>query len=282
MKAWEAKSPEEAAEAGRDPDFIPKAGLWPDKLVEVRQTDKYHGEIVWEWHIWDHLIQNRDPALANYGDPSQHPELLDINASKHMPDLLSADSMKVLHKLKRARRNETVENRGSDVYHLNAVNYNPDLDQLIFSSPQLNEIFIIDHSTTTEEAAGHSGGRWGKGGDFLYRWGNPENYGKGDSTARKLFHQHDVRWIEPGKPGAGNITVFNNDMDAFGDWDTDSDRWGYSSVYEIKPPVDDGGNYIVGDDKFGPLNPDWKYMAPDSVSFYSSFISGAHRMENGN
>ena len=282
--AWEAKSAEEALQAGRNPEFLPKAGIWPDKIVEVRPTDKYHGEIVWEWHFWDHLIQNIDPTKDNYGDPSEHPELLDINACASIPDPISADSVKVLHKMNRLWRNQTADNMGSDIHHTNAINYNAELDQIAISSPALNEIFIIDHSTTTEEAAGHQGGRWGKGGDILYRWGNPENYGQGDSTNRRLFHQHDVRWIEKGMPGEGNLTIFNNDMDAFGsEQDLDPDRWGYSSVIEIAPTTDASGNYIIGDNgRFGPEYPHWTYMAPDSTSFYSSFISGAHRMSNGN
>jgi hypothetical protein len=170
----------------------------------------------------------------------------------------------------------TAENGGSDVYHLNAVKYNADLDQIAFSSPHLNEIFIIDHSTTVKEAAGHKGGRWGKGGDFLYRWGNPENYRRGDSNDQKLYGQHDVRWIEKGKPGAGNLTIFNNNI-------KNRDNINYSAVYEIKPPTDAKGNYIIENGKaFGPEKPVWTYVAPDSVSFWSSFISGAHRMSNGN
>ena len=34
-------------------------------------------------------------------------------------------------------------------------------------------------------------------------------------------------------------------------------------------------------DAFGPLEPAWSYMAPDRVSFHSFFISGAHRLLNG-
>jgi hypothetical protein len=33
---------------------------------------------------------------------------------------------------------------------------------------------------------------------------------------------------------------------------------------------------------FGPKAPTWQYLAPDTVSFYASFVSGAHRLQNGN
>ena len=275
--AWEARSKEEAIALGRDPEKIPDAGFWPDKIVELKPTDKHHADVVWEWHSWDHIIQDFDPTLPNYGDPSLHPELLDINVSRPLPPPITQDSMDRLHAMGRVRRNTTIHNRGSDIYHFNAINYNAELDQIAFSSPSLSEIFIIDHSTTTEEAAGHSGGRWGKGGDFLYRWGNPQNYGRGDSTDQMLFGQHDIRWVENGYPGAGNLTVFNNDIPG------GPDSMDYSSVYEIKPPLDQSGNYIIEDNlAFGPVEPSWKYIAPDTLSFYSSFISGAHRMPNGN
>ena len=274
--AWEAKTPEEAFAVGRKPEFVAKAGVWPDKIIEIRPEGTFGGKIVWEWHMWDHLIQDHDRSKPNYGNPADHPELLDVNVADTVPPLISQDSMEVLYRMGRARRNQTPENSGSDVYHVNALKYNAELDQIVFSSPDLSEIFIIDHSTTTQEAAGHKGGRWGKGGDFLYRWGNPQNYRRGDASDRKLFRQHDVRWVEKGKPGEGNLTIFNND-------NPNKDSLNYSSVIEIVPPKDEKGNYILEKGKaFGPDEPVWTYTAPDSVSFYSSFISGAHRMENGN
>lgn len=274
--AWEAKTPEEALAAGKKPELTPKAGLWPDKIVEIKPEGKRGGEIVWEWHMWDHMIQDFDKTKANYGDPAAHPELLDINLGRPIPPLISEDSMNVLIKQGRRWRNQTPENMGSDVYHVNAIKYNAELDQIAFSSPTLSEIFIIDHSTTTQEAAGHTGGRWKKGGDFLYRWGNPANYRRGDSTDRKLFGQHDIRWIEKHKPGAGNLTVFNNDIPG-------RDSMNYSAVYEIAPPKDQNGNYILEKNKpFGPEHPVWAYVARDTVSFFSSFVSAAHRMDNGN
>jgi hypothetical protein len=257
--------------------LIPKAGLWPDKIVEIKPNGKYGGTVVWEWHIWDHLIQDHDSKKRNFGKPAEHPELLDFNVGEAIPPLISEDSMDILKAQGRILwKNQTPENTGSDVYHLNAIKYNADLDQIAFSSPGLSEIFIIDHSTTTKEAASHKGGRWGRGGDFLYRWGNPENYKRGDSTDQKLFHQHDIRWIEEGLPGAGNLTIFNNDIHNKG-------SLSYSAIYEIAPPKDQKGNYIIEKGKaYGPEKPAWTYVAKDTVSFWSSFISGAHRMSNGN
>jgi len=275
--AWEARSAEEAIQAGRMPEKTPKAGLWPTRIVEIEPDGKHGGKEVWMWQIWDHLIQDFDPEKDNYGDVAAHPELLDINVGRPLPPEITEDSMDILQAQRRVWRNQTHENRGSDIYHVNAINYNEELDQIVFSSPQMNEIYIIDHSTTTEEARGHTGGRYGKGGDFLFRWGNPINYRKGDSLDRQLFGQHDVRWIEKGKPGAGHLTVFNNDVP------NGPDSLDYSAVYELKPIINESGEYRkLPNGRFAPEDAHWKYIAQDTISFFGSFVSGAHRMENGN
>ena len=282
--AYVATSFEEAIADGRKPEMMPKSGPWLEKIIEIEPQGPRGGNIVWEWHVSDHLIQDYDKSKPNYGNPAEHPELLDFNLGLPIPQPITQDSLDILKSLEMTGRNETTDNVGSDIFHFNAINYNPELDQIVFSSPFLSEIFIIDHSTTTEEAAAHKGGKYGKGGDFLYRWGNPGNYQRGDSTNRRLFGQHDVRWIEPGKPGAGNLTLFNNHPP--GDFDfneRNADSLNYSTVLEITTPIEENGNYTMIDGQsFGPEQPTWSYIAPDTLSFYSSYISGAHRMENGN
>ena len=54
-------------------------GVMPDSLIEIKPTGKTTGEVVWEWHLWDHLVQDHDKAKANYGTISAHPELVDLN-----------------------------------------------------------------------------------------------------------------------------------------------------------------------------------------------------------
>lgn len=273
--AWESKTAEEARKAGRKPDLTPAAGLWPEKIVELKPTGKNDAEIVWEWHSWDHMIQDFDESLENYGDPKDHPELLDINlGSNPLPDPVTEEELAERRAKNRANTNDNPDNQGCDLYHINAIDYNPELDQIALSSPGIDEIFIIDHSTSTEEAAGHSGGRWGKGGDILYRWGNPQNYDRGDSTNQMLGGQHDVRWIANGYPGEGNLLVFNNFIMG--------PKGPYTAVHEITPPLQADGYSINDNEAFGPANPTWSYTAPDTLSFFAPFISGAHRMMNGN
>ena len=282
--AYETKSYDEAIAKGRKAAMIPRSGPWLEKIIEIQPQGPRGGKIIWEWHVWDHLIQDNDAKKANYGKVADHPELLDFNMGIPLPPAITQDSMDILQAKGWADRNETADNRGSDILHFNAIKYNADLDQIVFSSPVLNEIFIIDHNTTIKEAAGHTGGKSGKGGDFLYRWGNPKNYQRGDSTDRQLFGQHDVRWIEKGRAGAGDLTVFNNHPPKDFDWDTPGgDATNYSAIFEITPPMDTTGKYAIEKNKsFGPEKPTWVYIAPDTFSFYSSFISGAHRMNNGN
>jgi hypothetical protein len=275
--AYEIKSYEDAISRGRKPELTVADGPWLEKIIEIEPHGKQGGTIVWEWHLWDHLIQDNDATKANYGNPKDHPELMDFNLGHHLEPAISEDSLDILKEKGMADRNTTIGNMGSGIFHFNAIKYHAGLDQIVVSSPSVNEIYIIDHSTTTQEASSHRGGKYGKGGDFLYRWGNPKNYQMGDSTNQKLFGQHDVRWIEDGKPGAGNLTVFNNDMSGR------KDSMNYSAVYEITPPVNEKGSYVFEAGKpFGPENLTWVYVASDTISFWSSFISGAHRMDNGN
>lgn len=272
--AWEAKSAKEANRVGRRPDLTPQAGLWPDKIIEIEPQRPTGARIVWEWHMWDHLIQNYDAEKAGYGVPSEHPELIDINGDGEPPKMDPAElaRLKALGYVPADTKQNDVS---SDLLHINAVSYNAELDQIALSTPRFNEIWIIDHSTTTAEAAGHSGGRWKKGGDLLYRWGNPRTYGRGSKEDQTLFGQHDIRWIDQGFPSAGHLMVFNNNAQGPGG--------PHSAVLELLPPTHSDGSYIVPDKgPFGPAEPVWKYEAPDKRSFHSGFISGARRLPGGN
>ena len=125
------------------------------------------------------------------------------------------------------------------------------------------------------QAAGHSGGNSSKGGDLLYRWGNPQAYDRGDATGQRLFGQHDAEWIGHGLPGAGHILVFNN-----GQFRTGGN---YSSVDEIVPPVQPDGSYtLTAGEAYGPASPTWTYTAATPSDFYADHLSGAQRLPNGN
>jgi len=271
--AWEARTVEEAIALGRDPEQIPEAGLWPDWIVELKPVGSNDAEVVWEWHWWDHVVQNFDETKENYGVVADHPELLDVNTGRPL-ESITQEKLDQDRAMDESFANATVENHGSDLHHMNAIEYNTELDQILLSSNFLNEIFIIDHSTTTEQAAGHTGGRWGKGGDILYRWGNPANYGRGDESDRRLGGQHDVRWVPAGTPGAGNLTLFNNSVPGVGP--------AKSAVIELQTPLTDSGYAMNDSGTYGPEEPVWQYMAEEPMEFFCPFISGTNRMPNGN
>jgi len=142
----------------------------------------------------------------------------------------------------------------------------------VFSSRYQSEIFVIDHSTTTEEAAGHSGGSYGKGGDFLYRWGNPQNYNRGHESDQILHDQHSINWIPHDSPGENNFILFNN-------YQSGSGPWGESAVLEFVPPVDTDGNYTIEEgESYGPDNYNWSY----DEDIFTAMQGGAFRLANGN
>ena len=84
MIVWDKKNVDECIAAGRKKELVSKYVL-PDSVVEVKPTGKNSGEIVWEWHLWDHLIQDHDSTKANYGVVAEHPELVDVNYVKEEP-----------------------------------------------------------------------------------------------------------------------------------------------------------------------------------------------------
>ncbi len=279
--AWESRTYEQALQAGINPARMRDDEIWPDFIVEVAPVYPDGGEVVWEWYAWDHLVQEIDPDKDNFGVVADHPELIDINAApshRARQQIATPESVDRLRSLGYIAGDAASDDRpeiAADWMHTNSVDYNPQLDQILLSSRHFSEIWIIDHSTTTEEAAGHTGGRYGRGGDLLYRWGNPEAWGSGGPADRTLFVQHDARWIEPGLPGAGNISVFNNGA---GRADLN-----YSSVLEITPPMNPDGSYVmVPGQPTGPATPTWEYVAPVPQDLFSALLSGAQRLPNGN
>jgi len=244
---WEKKTSSEAFEMGRQVIDNALNQMWSTAILEL---DFQTGDIVWEWHIWDHLIQDIGDEYPNFGVIAEHPELFNINCGN-------------------AGNNAGgPQGANGDWMHINAIDYNVELDQIAISSRVQNEIFIIDHSTTNLEAASHSGGNSGNGGDFLYRWGNPENYNQGDSLDKILSAQHGLNWIPTGYPGEGNLILFNN-----------FHAEGASAVLEIVTPINENGSYnLSGNGVYGPESWEWGYFADITTPMQG----GAFRLSNGN
>ena len=243
MISWEYYSQEEALAVGRDSSKLTQGRLWPDYILEVNPA---LDSVVWEWHIMDHVIQDYDANKLNYGVVGEHPELIDLNW-------------------------DTNEGR-ADWTHVNSIDYNEGLDQILISVPRFNEFWIIDHSTTTAEAAGHEGGRSGRGGDLLFRWGNPATYRHGDAFDQKLFFQHDVHWVddfvEEDFPYYGRIALFNNRVDEH-----------YSNAGILSVDFD---TLMQTYDWSVPEDFDEVFIHPQPEMMLSGIMSGIQLLPNGN
>jgi len=246
---WEAIDSNIAIAAGRNPAKLLHL-LYSAKIEELQPVGSNQANIIWQWRLWDHLIQDFDSTKANYGIVANHPELVNLNWTD------SAGASK-------------------DWIHPNAVTYNPVLDQVILSAHNLSEIWILDHSTTTAQAATHSGGNHSKGGDLLYRWGNPQVYNRGTAADEVFYTQHNPTWIPAGYPYAGSISIFNNGIGRPG---------GNASSADIfTPPVDSNGNYPIDSGMpYGPLAEAWSYQASPPNSFFSSVMGSVQMLTDGN
>lgn len=268
MLLWVRKTTEEAIAAGRDPDTLTGDVLWADSVIEVKPTGREGGEIVWRWDVWDHLVQEFDETKDGFGEVADHPGRIDVNfitESSHM----SSDSEQKLRSLGYVGGQGPGGPRGEvgPWTHVNSVDYHPELDQIVLSVRGFCELWVIDHSITTEGAAGSAG-------DLLYRWGNPRAYGAGGKEDQVFFTQHDARWVPAGYPGEGNLMVFNNGSPQEGRM--------YSSVDEITPPLKKDGSYKLRSGRaFGPEAPTFTFTDTPKTAMFSAFISGAQRLPNG-
>lgn len=242
----------DAIQAGRNPALLSETNLYNERIFEIEPNGSNGGTVVWEWNAIDHVIQDFDNSKDNFGVVADSPEKIDINfLNGNDPEL--------------------------NWLHINSIQYNEDLDQIVISTRNLCEIWIIDHSTTTAEAASSSGGTYGKGGDLLYRWGNPQAYGQGDASDQKLFGQHTPYIIPNGLPNAGKLMVFNNGFRR---------SPSFSQVDIINPPTSAPGFYqYTPGTAYGPSTTDFTFpeIPPfEDSEFYSAIVSNAQQLPNGN
>lgn len=240
---WDKKDSSEAILNGRDVNLLLSNEVWPDRIIEIEPTGSNGANIVWEWSVWDHLIQDYDSSKSNFGVVSAHPELIDIN--------------------------NPATGGLANFNHVNSLFYIEEFDQIVMSSRIFSEIWVIDHSTTTAQAATHSGGTYGKGGDLLYRWGNSLAHKNGISQDQKLFGQHDASYVANVENSGGTFMVFNNNIDD-----------NSSAVVEIEAPINSNGSYLMWPNQAtSPVTYSWSYQ---NTEIKSPRTSGATRLSNGN
>ena len=219
---------------------------WGDKITELKPTGLNTAEVVWEWYASDHTCE------ANTG--ADKPELIDKGKGGGGFPMSNDPGMGM---------------GDIDKMHTNNISFNRTLNQIAFSAKNYNEVMVIDHSTTTAEAKTHTGGKYGKGGDILYRWGMPANYGV--NGAKILSGEHCGSWILdtfPGTnlrlPGAFNMMCVDN---------------GNKRVVEFVPPGNKNGIYPrTAGTAFEPASALWTY----SVNDMSPTEGYVQRLPNGN
>ncbi len=224
---WEKRTAEEAAAAGSN-SLI---DVFPEAIIEV---DPSTDEIVWEWHAWDHLIQDFDDTKNNFGNVSESPQLINVNY---------------------------VSDEKGDIMHANGIAYDPNKDLIYLSVNYFSEIWVIDHSTTTSEAAAHSGGIYNKGGDLVYRFGNPEAYN--NTAGERLFHNNHFPNLLKGED-EGKILVFTN-----------GNGIGQSTALELQLPT----TFSLQPNADNEPEVVWSFTDPD---LFAPKVSGAVKLPNGN
>ncbi|NAY92917.1 hypothetical protein GTQ34_13420 [Muricauda sp. JGD-17] len=224
---WERKTASEAEIAGSSMDI----DIFPEAIIEVNPATD---EIVWEWHAWNHLIQDFDNSKENFGVIGENPQLIDLNY---------------------------YFDEDGDIMHANGIEYDEINDLIYLSVNFYHEVWVIDHSTTVEEAASHSGGNHGVGGDLVYRFGNPKAYD--NSAGERLFRNNHHPLLLTGAD-EGKISIFTNGAELM-----------QSTAYELELPNPLSLQPNVDNEPAV----HWSFTDMD---LYSPKVSGLVRLPNGN
>lgn len=236
--AWERLTVEDAKSRGINTEI----DLFPESIIEVNpQTN----EIVWKWNSADHGIQNMFPEITDtYGQISENPHKINLN-----------------YNLEGGNGHDITN---GNIMHFNGLFYDEEKDVIFISVLQYGEVWVIDHSTTTEQAATDVGGNYNKGGNLLYRFGNPMAY-QNSNGLKRFYRTHTPVIIPEGYPGAGNFMVYMNGDNTFP----------HSEIYEFKLPE----VFSLGINQDNEPQEVWKFQHPE---LYYDKVSGAVRLSNGN
>lgn len=226
---WERLTPAQALNYGIEV----QNDIFPEALYEVNPNSN---QIVWEWHSYDHVIQDSNSLLPNFGQINQNPHRINFSYN-------------------------SIQN--GDIMHANGIDFDEQKNVIYMSVNFYSEVWVIDHSTTVSQSASSIGGNYNKGGDLLYRFGNPSAYNSNFGT-RLFYNNHYPNLIKKEVPGKGNMLVYCNGTNIQ-----------QSTVFEIKLP----NEFNLLTDSSNEPEVAWSFTDND---LFFNLISGAVRLKNGN
>ena len=230
-------------------------GVWMEKIQEL-EPNLLDGSttVVWEWAVENHLSQDLDANRANFVDVGSERGRVDINFNAGIAS--------------------------GDYFHISGIDYSEERDEIVLCPNNIDELWVIDHSTTTAEAATSTGGARGQGGELIYRWGNPQVYDfhNGSTEPGFLRRAHDPRWCVDPDSGEIQLTVHNNEQV------DNTPQTADSQALLLDLPLNESGDYVINDaETFLPEAPVVLYERDPANPFFSTpFMGSAQRLGNGN
>ena len=254
VTVWEFLSAAEMEALGWEP-VSGVNGVWMEKIQELEPNlSDGSTTVVWEWAVENHLSQDLDANRANFVDVGSERGRVDINFNAGIAS--------------------------GDYFHISGIDYSEERDEIVLCPNNIDELWVIDHSTTTAEAATSTGGARGQGGELIYRWGNPQVYDfhNGSTEPGFLRRAHDPRWCVDPDSGEIQLTVHNNEQV------DNTPQTADSQALLLDLPLNESGDYVINDaETFLPEAPVVLYERDPANPFFSTpFMGSAQRLGNGN